>query len=69
VELRGGWGAGGAGEGRGGFLGALLTPGDAVTKTDGIWHLNKKEIINCLTMNLMETQSGYMTTFLPKICF
>jgi len=50
-------------------LGALLTPGDAVTKTDGIWHLNKKEIINCLTMNLMETQSGYMTTFLPKICF
>ena len=41
-------------------LGALLTAGDAVTKTDGIWHLNKKEIINCPTMNLMETQSAYM---------
>lgn len=30
-------------------VGALLTGGDAVTKENGVWHLNKREIINSLT--------------------
>jgi len=30
-------------------VGALLTAGDAVTREGGVWHLNKREIINSLT--------------------
>jgi len=35
-------------------LGVLLTGGDAVTKNSGVWHLNKREIINSLTHSIDE---------------
>lgn len=35
-------------------LGALLTAGDSITRVDGVWHLNKREIINALTNALDE---------------
>lgn len=35
-------------------IGALLTNGDPVTRTDGVWHLNKREIINSLSHSIDE---------------